>query len=282
MNNNITFAAWARNKKVGPASQLEREDRMRMLCWNVNGIRAAHKKGFLNWMSKESPDILCVQETKATVEQLPEGLREVLGYRSYFVSPKEKGGYSGVALYTKTEPDKVEFGMGVERFDDEGRIIAATYPGFVLYNVYFPNGKASLERLRYKMDFYETFLEIVTKRARNGDEIVVCGDINTAHKEIDLARPRENQKISGFLPEERDWMDRFVAAGFIDTYRVFDKSPDRYTWWDMKTKARERNVGWRIDYFYVSKGMLPHLREAFILESVQGSDHCPIGIEVDL
>jgi exodeoxyribonuclease-3 len=233
-------------------------------------------------MSKESPDILCVQETKATAEQLPEGLREVPGYRSYFVSPKEKGGYSGVALYTKAEPDQVEFGMGVDRFDDEGRIIAATYPGFVLYNIYFPNGKASLERLRYKMDFYEAFLEIATKRVRKGDSIVVCGDINTAHKEIDLARPKENQKISGFLPEEREWMDRFVAAGFVDTYRVFDQSPEKYTWWDMKTKARERNVGWRIDYFYVSKGMLPHLREAFILESVQGSDHCPIGIEVDI
>ena len=255
---------------------------MRMLCWNVNGIRAAHKKGFLNWMAKESPDILCVQETKAMEGQLPEDLRDVPGYRSYFVSPKEKGGYSGVALYTKTEPDKVEFGMGVDRFDDEGRIIAATYPGFVLYNIYFPNGKASLERLRYKMDFYEAFLEIAMKRVRKGDNVVVCGDVNTAHKEIDLARPKENQKISGFLPEEREWMDRFVGAGFVDTYRVFDQSPDKYTWWDMKTKARERNVGWRIDYFYVTEGMLPHLREAFILESVQGSDHCPIGIDVDL
>ncbi len=255
---------------------------MRMLCWNVNGIRAAHKKGFLDWMAKESPDILCVQETKAMAEQLPEGLRDVPGYRSYFVSPKEKGGYSGVALYTKIEPDEVEFGMGVDRFDGEGRIIAATYPGFVLYNIYFPNGKASLERLRYKMDFYEAFLEIAAKRVRKGDNIIVCGDVNTAHKEIDLARPKENQKISGFLPEEREWMDRFVAAGFVDTYRVFDHSAEKYTWWDMKTKARERNVGWRIDYFYVSKGLLPNLREAFILESVQGSDHCPIGIEVDL
>jgi exodeoxyribonuclease-3 len=252
-----------------------------MLCWNVNGIRAAHKKGFLDWMAKESPDILCVQETKAMAEQLPEGLRDVPGYHSYFVSPKEKGGYSGVALYTKIEPDKVEYGMGVDRFDDEGRIIAATYPGFVLYNIYFPNGKASSERLRYKMDFYDAFLEIATKRLRRGDNIIVCGDVNTAHKEIDLARPKENQKISGFLPEEREWMDRFVAAGFVDTYRVFDQSPEKYTWWDMKTKARERNVGWRIDYFYMTKGMLPHLREAFILESVQGSDHCPIGIEID-
>ena len=255
---------------------------MRMLCWNVNGIRAVHKKGFLNWMAKESPDIMCVQETKAAEDQLPEELRDVPGYHSYFASPKEKGGYSGVALYTKIKPDKVRFGMGVDRFDDEGRIIAATYPGFVLYNIYFPNGKASMERLRYKMDFYEAFLEIVAERSRSGDNIVVCGDVNTAHKEIDLARPKENQKISGFLPEEREWMDRFVAAGFIDTYRVFDQSPEKYTWWDMKTKARERNVGWRIDYFYVSEDLLPRLRGAFILESVQGSDHCPVGIEVDL
>jgi exodeoxyribonuclease-3 len=253
-----------------------------MLCWNVNGIRAAYKKGFLKWMTTESPDIMCVQETKAAEEQLPEDLRNVPGYHSYFASPKEKGGYSGVALYTKTKPDQVRFGMGIDRFDDEGRIIVANYPGFVLYNIYFPNGKASSERLRYKMDFYETFLDIVTERSRQGDDIVVCGDVNTAHKEIDLARPKENQRISGFLPEEREWMDRFVAAGFIDTYRVFDQSPERYTWWDMKTKARERNVGWRIDYFYVSKGLLPQLRSAFILESVQGSDHCPVGIEVDL
>jgi exodeoxyribonuclease-3 len=255
---------------------------MRMLCWNVNGLRAVHKKGFLNWMRKESPDVLCVQETKATAEQLPDDLRDVPGYHSYFASPKEKGGYSGVALYTKNEPDTVQLGLGVDRFDDEGRIIVASYPGFVLYNIYFPNGKASSERLRYKMDFYEAFLEIVKERSRNGDDIVICGDVNTAHKEIDLARPKENQRISGFLPEEREWMDRFVAAGFIDTYRVFDQSPERYTWWDMKTKARERNVGWRIDYFYVSKGLLPQLRNAFILESVQGSDHCPVGIEVDL
>ena len=175
---------------------------MRMLCWNVNGIRAAHKKGFLNWMTKESPDIMCLQETKAAEDQLPEDLRDVPGYHSYFASPKEKGGYSGVALYTKTEPDQVRFGMGVDRFDVEGRIIAATYPGFVLYNIYFPNGKASSERLRYKMDFYEAFLDIVTERSRRGDNIVVCGDVNTAHKEIDLARPKENQRISGFLPEE--------------------------------------------------------------------------------
>ncbi len=254
---------------------------MRMLCWNVNGIRAMHKKGFLRWMEGERADMVCVQETKATIDQLPPELRDVPGYESYFVSPRVKGGYSGVGLYSRSKPSKVEYGLGIDRFDEEGRTIVAHYPDFVLYNVYFPNGKASKERLRYKMDFYEAFLQVVEEKVREDKQVIVCGDVNTAHKEIDIARPRENQKISGFLPEEREWMDRFVGAGFVDTFRVFDTSPEKYTWWDMKTKARERNVGWRIDYFYVSRTLLPRLRASFILDKVLGSDHCPVGIELD-
>ncbi|MCE5295511.1 MAG: exodeoxyribonuclease III [Euryarchaeota archaeon] len=255
---------------------------MKLVCWNVNGIRAAYKKGFANWMRTESPDILCVQETKARPEQFPDELREPDGYHAYFCSPKERAGYSGVALYSRAEPNKVEYGLGSERYDGEGRTIVAHYPDFVLFDIYFPNGKASKERLAFKMDFYEQLSKVTDRLLRDGKNVIVCGDVNTAHREIDLARPKENEKVSGFLPEERAWIDRFLSLGLIDTYRNFDPSPGKYTWWDMKTKARERDVGWRIDYFYISKGLQPRLRAAFIRSDVLGSDHCPIGIELDL
>jgi len=254
---------------------------MKLVCWNVNGVRAAYKKGLMDYVSSESPDILCLQETKAVPDQLPEDLRSPDGYHAFFSSSVEKSGYSGVALFSKTKPLKVEHGLGVERFDIEGRTIVAHYPEFVLFNIYFPNGKASKERLAYKMDFYEELTRIAKGLLAEGKNVIVCGDVNTAHREIDLARPKENEKVSGFLPEERDWIDRFLSLGFTDTYRHFDRSPSRYTWWDMKTKARERNVGWRIDYFLVSNGLLPRLRSAFIRPDVLGSDHCPIGIVLD-
>ncbi|MFA5312479.1 MAG: exodeoxyribonuclease III [Methanomassiliicoccales archaeon] len=255
---------------------------MKLVCWNVNGVRAAHKKGFMDWMHAESPDILCVQETKAMPDQLPADLKEPEGYHAYFCSPKEKTGYSGVALYSKEEPSKVEYGLGSDGYDGEGRTIVAHYPDFVLFDIYFPNGKASKERLEFKMGFYEELTKVAGRLLSEGKNVIVCGDVNTAHREIDLARPKENEKISGFLPEERAWIDRFLSLGFIDSYRHLDPSPGRYTWWDMKTRARERDVGWRIDYFYISKGLLTKLRTAFIRSDVQGSDHCPVGIELDL
>lgn len=253
---------------------------MRLVCWNVNGLRAIHKKGFLDFLREDEPDILCVQEVKADMDQLPEDLVHGTGYHFYLSTPdlKEDKGWSGVGLYSRIEPRKVEHGFGAGRFDSEGRTILAHYDDFVLMNIYFPNGKASKERLEYKLDFYEAFLKRVGKFVRSGREVVVCGDVNTAHKEIDLARPKENGKISGFLPQERTWLDRFEDAGLIDTYRVFDPSPNRYTWWDIKTRARERNVGWRIDYFYITPGLRKRLKDAFILSQVQGSDHCPVGI----
>jgi exodeoxyribonuclease-3 len=256
---------------------------MKLDCWNVNGLRAAYRKGFLDFVWREQPDILCVQEAKAERAQLPKELRNLAGYRLYITAPQkdEDKGWSGVALFSKTKPMKVEYGFGQERFDNEGRTIVAYYPDFVLLNIYFPNGKASSERLEYKLDFYEAFLDFARRLMDEGKEIVVCGDVNTAHKEIDLARPRENSKTSGFLPKEREWLDRFIEAGLIDTFREFDPSPGRYSWWDIKTRARERNVGWRIDYFYISKGLRPRLKEAFILNEVQGSDHCPVGIVLE-
>jgi exodeoxyribonuclease III len=256
---------------------------MRLECWNVNGLRAAHRKGFLDYLTGSSPDVLCVQEVKADADKLPSELKEVPGYHFYIASPtkEEDKGWSGVALYSKIEPKKIEYGFGNKAFDQEGRIIIAHYDDYVLLNIYFPNGKSSKQRLAFKLEFYDAFLRASKRMMRAGKQLVICGDVNTAHREIDLARPRENSKISGFLPEERAWLDKFEEAGLIDTYREFDKSPGRYTWWDMKTSARQRNVGWRIDYFYVSKGLRKRLRSAYIRKEVMGSDHCPIGIEIE-
>jgi len=253
---------------------------LRLLSWNVNGIRAAYKKGFVNWFVKENPDILCLQETKAHPEQLTDDLLNVNGYKSYFSSSIVKKGYSGVAIYTKQEPAKVEHGFGIPKFDDEGRIIVAEYKSFMLINIYYPNGKMSPERLQYKMDFYDAFLEYADKLVKKGKNLVICGDVNTAHKEIDLARPKENEKVSGFLPIEREWMDKFFSHGYVDTFRMFNDQPEQYTWWDQQSRARERNVGWRIDYFFVSENFQKNVKNAFILPDVMGSDHCPVGVEI--
>ncbi|MCH9028143.1 MAG: exodeoxyribonuclease III [Bacteroidetes bacterium] len=253
--------------------------KVRILSWNVNGIRAAYKKGLLNWFSKEKPDILCVQETKAMKEQLPDDLINVNGYASYFSSAERKG-YSGTATYTKVNPVKVVNGIGIKKFDSEGRFLVTDFTDFILFNIYFPNGKAKEERLQYKMDFYEAFLKHLKKLLKQDKKIVICGDVNTAHKEIDLARPKENEKISGFLPEEREWIDKLLEAGFIDTFRKFNQKPEQYTWWDMMTRARDRNVGWRIDYFFISDNLKDNLKNALILPEVMGSDHCPVGIEL--
>ena len=252
---------------------------MRILSWNVNGIRAAYKKGILDWLKEEDPDILCIQETKAHPDQLSDDLKKPGGYESYF-SSAEKKGYSGVVIYTKHKPKKVEHGFGIKKFDSEGRILVAEYPKFVLMSIYYPNGKASAERLKYKMEFYDAFLKFTNKLKKQGKNIIVCGDVNTAHKEIDIARPKENEKISGFLPEERAWIDKFLSNGYLDTFRMFNNEPDNYTWWDQITRARDRNVGWRIDYFYVNEEFKKNVKDAFILADVMGSDHCPIGIEI--
>lgn len=256
--------------------------KIRLLSWNVNGIRAAYKKGFVNWFIKEKPDILCLQETKAHPEQLTDDLINVNTYKSFFSSSIVKKGYSGVSIYTKPEPVKVEHGFGIPKFDDEGRIIVADYKDFILINIYYPNGKARAERLQYKMDFYDAFLDYTDALVKEGKRLVICGDVNTAHKEIDLARPKENSKISGFLPIEREWMDKFFSHGYVDTFRMFNDQPEQYTWWDQQSRARERNVGWRIDYFFVSDNFKKNVKNAFIMPDVMGSDHCPIGLEIEI
>lgn len=252
---------------------------MKILSWNVNGIRSVYRKGFLDWFWTQDADIVCVQETKAALEQIPDDLRLIRGYSAYFSRPEKKG-YSGVGLWTRGAPKKVDTTIGIGRFDKEGRVIRADFDSFILFNIYFPNGKASEERLAFKMDFYETFLALAKKLKKQGKKIIVCGDINTAHQEIDLARPKENEMISGFLPEERAWIDRFIEAGFIDAFRMFNKKAGNYTWWSVRTNARKKNVGWRIDYFFVSENLKNKITSAAIQSNVFGSDHCPIAIEV--
>ena len=254
---------------------------MNIVSWNVNGIRAAHKKGFLDWLTEASPDILCLQETKANKEQLPAELQQVDGYHNYFASAEKKG-YSGVAMYTKTEPIDVRNGFGVERFDSEGRTIQADFGDFVLLGVYFPNGKSRDERLDYKMEFYDAFLDYIEELRSRGRNIVVCGDVNTAHQPIDLARPKENEKISGFLPIERAWIDKLLERGYVDTFRMFNQEPGQYSWWNQRANSRERNVGWRIDYFFVNEEFRGNVKSAGIHQDVAGSDHCPISIEVEV
>jgi exodeoxyribonuclease-3 len=248
---------------------------VKLLCWNVNGIRAVMKRGFLDWLAHEAPDVLCLQETKATPADLSEELLKPPGYHTYWNYPEKKG-YAGVATFSREEPLKVQNGFGVPEFDKEGRVIISEHPGFTLFNIYFPNGKQSAERLKFKLDFYDAFLDYIEPLRKEGRKLIICGDINTAHQEIDLARPKENAKISGFLPVERAWLDKLAARGYIDTFRHFNKEPGQYTWWDIKSRARERNVGWRIDYFFVTENLRSQLVKAEIMPEVTGSDHCPI------
>ncbi len=254
---------------------------MKILSWNVNGIRAAQKKGFLEWLEREKPDILGVQETKAKPEQLDMFLMHPEGYHTYWNSAVRPG-YSGVAIFTREKPLSVDQGFGVKKFDEEGRVIIAEYPAFAFLNIYFPNGKASDERLQFKMDFYDETLKCVKVLKRKGKSVIISGDYNTAHKEIDLARPKENEGNSGFLPVERAWLDKFMADGQVDIFREFHKEPGHYSWWDMKTGARERNVGWRIDYHFVTKDLAPKVKNATILKDVIGSDHCPVALELNV
>jgi exodeoxyribonuclease-3 len=254
---------------------------LRLACWNVNGIRAVAKKGFFDWVPLAKSDIIALQETKIDEGALNGELRNLKGYTSLWNHAGRKG-YSGVAIYSREQPLSVKYGMGVSELDGEGRMLVAEYCDFVFLNVYFPNGKRGPERLKFKMDYYDAFLKFANKLRAKGKPLVICGDFNTAHKSIDLARPKANEKISGFLPEERAWMDKFVENGYIDTFREFNSKPDNYTWWDQMTKARDRNVGWRIDYFFASEELRKKLKHAELNCSILGSDHCPITLELNV
>lgn len=258
---------------------------MRIISWNTNGLRATAKQGFFTPLFKENPDILCLQETKAEPDQLPEEVRNVPGYYSYFSHPKEKKGYSGVAIYTKEKPKEVFYGMGKKRLqkklDDEGRLLGIKLKTYTIITGYFPNGGQGPHRLKYKLEFYEAFLKFIIKLRKNGENVIFCGDVNTAHEAIDLARPKENEENTGFLPIERAWIDKVIKNNFIDVFRKF--FPDKigaYTYWDIKTRARDRNVGWRLDYFFADQKILPQIKQAGMLTDYYGSDHCPIWLEI--
>ncbi|OIO51315.1 exodeoxyribonuclease III [Candidatus Kaiserbacteria bacterium CG_4_9_14_3_um_filter_50_16] len=252
---------------------------MRIISWNVNGLRSLAKNGYWeSFLKGVKPDIFCLQETKASPEQLPEAILSPAGYSAFFSSCQVRKGYSGVALYSKVEPFKVIYGMGIKEFDQEGRFVGAEYDDFWLINAYFPNGGRGPERLDYKMRFYDAFLAFANKLCKQ-KPVIFCGDVNTAHEEIDLARPKENEENTGFLPEERAWIDEVVSAGYIDSFRHFHShTKDAYTYWDIVTRARDRNVGWRLDYFFVANEYMKRIRKAEIHADIYGSDHCPISI----
>lgn len=254
---------------------------MKLISWNVNGIRAAQKKGFLDYLKKENPDILCVQETKAEPSQLDEALTNPDGYHVIYHSCSRKKGYSGVATFSKIKPQKSSTGFGDEKFDIEGRVTETDFGNFILFNVYFPNGGMGEERLKYKLEFYEAFFNYCQKLRDQGKKLVICGDYNTAHKDIDLARPQDNRNTSGFMDIERVWIDKLIKDGYVDTFREFNKEGGNYTWWSMQTKARERNVGWRIDYFFVTPDLMPYVKNMYHTPEQLGSDHCPVILELD-
>lgn len=253
---------------------------MKLISWNVNGYRAILKKGFFDFIKKEKPDILAIQETKVSIEQLKKQ-DYAQGYFTEFNSAERKG-YSGTAIFSKQKPKATEIGMGISRFDNEGRMIHAEYDRFHFINCYFPNGGMGPERIKYKLEFYEAFLSYIEEMRKDKKPVIFCGDVNTAHNEIDLARPKENEKNTGFLRIERDWLDKIEKYGWIDTFRYLHPNEIAYTWWDYKTRARERNVGWRIDYFFINSESINILKRAFTMPEVQGSDHCPLGIELDI
>lgn len=254
---------------------------MKIVSWNVNGLRSLGKNGYWEaFLKGVKPDIFCLQETKASPEQLPNELREVSGFSSFFSFSTVRKGYSGVALYSKIEPLSVIYGMGIKEFDQEGRLIGGEYEDFWLINAYFPNGGQGPERLDYKMRFYDAFLLFIEKLRKN-KPVIFCGDVNTAHEEIDLARPKENKENTGFLPEERAWIDEVINTGYVDSFRhTHPHTTNAYTYWDLKTRARDRNVGWRIDYFFIANELMKRVKKAEINSTIYGSDHCPISITI--
>ncbi len=264
---------------------------MKLLSWNVNGLRAFYKKGAFDNIFELDPDIFCLQETKAHPDQLPEEVKNPAGYYAYFDHSKMRKGYSGVAIYLKNKykgyVSKVEYSIGDTKLDQEGRmlIIYLDHPDFgkiVLCNGYFPNGgrEDNPVRLKYKLEFYNQFLKFIEKLRKQDKKVIFCGDINTAHNEIDLARPKANSNHTGFLRIERDWLDEVIAKGYLDTFRHLHSNQIKYSWWDVKTFARDRNIGWRLDYFFISPDLLPHLKKADILDNILGSDHCPVLLEL--
>jgi len=268
---------------------------MKIISWNINGYRSitgqnprmtANGKSSENilfeYINIENPDIICLQETKSEPSQIKPELLAPPGYYANYNWSKARKGYSGVVTFSKIQPKNYIDNIGIEEFDIEGRIIQTEYDDFTLLNIYFPNGGDGNRRVNYKLKFYDAIFDYTNKLLDKGHRLIMCGDYNTAHKEIDLARPKENEKTTGFLPEEREKLDWLIEHNWIDTFRQFNQEPNNYTWWDQKTRARERNIGWRIDYHFITSNLKSNLADAFIKPEVFGSDHCPVGIILNL
>lgn len=254
---------------------------MRIVSYNVNGIRAAVKKGFLEWLDQEKPDVLCIQETKAQEDQIPVFEFTELGYHTYSFSAQKKG-YSGVALLCKQEPDHVQYGMGIEKYDQEGRFIRADFGDLSVVSVYHPSGSSGDLRQDFKMQWLEDYTQYINELKKTRPNLVLSGDYNICHEAIDIHDPVRNAKSSGFLPEEREWMTQFLATGFIDSFRFLNKDPHHYTWWSYRANARANNKGWRIDYHMVSENMKNQIQKVGIIPDAHHSDHCPCFVELDL
>jgi len=253
---------------------------MKITTWNVNGIRALTRKGAFNWIEAHNADILCLQEIKAKEDQIDKDPILKAGYQ-YFINPAERPGYSGVATLYNQEPKFKKRGIGLEKFDIEGRVIQFTYPEFELFNIYFPNGGQENKRVPYKLEFYEYLLAYCKDLRDQGKEIIITGDFNTAHNEIDLKNPKSNQKNTGFLPEEREWIDKYLDFGFIDAFQSLYPNEETYTWWTYRFGARDRNIGWRLDYYLVTEKIFNHTEDVVIHTNIMGSDHCPVSIMLD-
>ena len=253
---------------------------MKILSYNVNGIRAALNKGFAEWLSSADPDVVCLQETKASEDQVNTDLFDQMGYQHFWHSAQKKG-YSGVAILTKTNPLNVQKGTGIEHMDFEGRVIRADYENVSVISLYLPSG-TNLDRLEHKFKFMDDFQEYIDALKKNHPRLVICGDYNICHRAIDIHDPVRNKNVSGFLPEERQWIDTFMNNGFIDSFRHLNPEPHQYSWWSYRANARNNNKGWRIDYNLVSENLKNNIKSAYLLPDAKHSDHCPVGVELEL